>query len=156
MAFTRNCFNFVETGTVKFMLKICILQSAFMLVFCNPLWSQVALPPQGDSGSDSSYIETHVSGAKSDVMLPTAFSPNGDGVNDVYHVILDNGVELVSFSIFNRWGELVFQTADPSEGWDGWFRSGIQPVGTYMYFISYRIPEDAILHSKRGTFTLIR
>jgi gliding motility-associated-like protein len=56
-----------------------------------------------------------------DVWVPSAFSPNGDGQNDVLYV-RGQCIETVEFRVFNRWGECVFKTDDPLVGWDGVWR----------------------------------
>lgn len=69
------------------------------------------------------------------VDLPDVFTPNGDGINDKVFV-KGWGIEsLVSFSIYNRWGEQVFQTADMNEGWDGTYKGKIQSPDSYAYIV---------------------
>jgi gliding motility-associated-like protein len=86
---------------------------------------------------------------------PTAFTPNDDGHNDVFRLLLQPGVRQVSLSIFNRWGKCVF-TADPyAAGWDGRYRGEDQEVGVYVFTGIIRLPngqEQAI----RGQFSLLR
>jgi gliding motility-associated-like protein len=55
----------------------------------------------------------------SNYVLPNVFSPNGDGVNDIYQPLRTSYVEKVSMKIFNRWGLQVFETEDPDINWDG-------------------------------------
>ena len=68
------------------------------------------------------------------VYIPNTFTPDGDGVNDLFKVI---GSDLYNkdfiFTIFNRWGEIVFEGNSPDEGWDGTFRGKNCPIGTYVY-----------------------
>lgn len=68
--------------------------------------------------------------------LPNAFSPNGDGFNDVFKIDKATFVQF-SLSIFNRWGALVFQTTDPTIGWDGNFNNKPAGAGAYVYQIRY-------------------
>ena len=67
------------------------------------------------------------------IFAPNAFSPNGDGLNDIFNVKA-NGIEEFSMSIYSRWGEMIFFTNDIGEGWDG----KDAPVGTYVYYIAYK------------------
>jgi gliding motility-associated-like protein len=67
-----------------------------------------------------------------DVVFPTAFSPNGDGKNDVYKAV-SNGVKSLRLTIFNRWGELVFESDNINEGWNGIYKGDIQPLDVYVY-----------------------
>jgi gliding motility-associated-like protein len=69
----------------------------------------------------------------SSIDVPTAFTPNGDGVNDVVYVAGWGIKKLLYFKIFNRWGELVFETDDITVGWDGTYRSVPQNTETYVY-----------------------
>jgi gliding motility-associated-like protein len=67
-----------------------------------------------------------------EIFVPTAFSPNGDGQNDFLSIINRGLAGLDEFSIYNRWGELVFSTNDPDQGWDGTYKGEPQPTGTYV------------------------
>jgi gliding motility-associated-like protein len=67
--------------------------------------------------------------------VPNAFSPNNDGVNDCFGIRNWGNVTLRDFSIYNRWGQKVFQTTNPSQCWDGTFQGEQQPVGGFVYVI---------------------
>jgi gliding motility-associated-like protein len=89
------------------------------------------------------------------VDVPSAFTPDGDGVNDVIYV--DGwGIEtLKMFRIFNRWGEVVFESSDIKIGWNGNYKFSPQPSDTYVYQV------DGVFYggedfTKSGTITLIR
>lgn len=88
------------------------------------------------------------------IRVPTAFSPNGDGINDVFSV--GDGI-FVSFEmlIYNRWGALVFRSTSPSQGWQGSFDGLPSPIGTYTYKITFKNADNVPI-SKSGTFVLIR
>ncbi len=66
------------------------------------------------------------------VAIPTGFSPNGDGSNDELHV-LGGPFRDVDFRVYNQWGNLVFSTTNPDEGWDGTYKGVKQPGGVYVY-----------------------
>jgi len=73
------------------------------------------------------------------LLLPTAFTPNGDGLNDNYGITNPNSVEeLVSFEIFDRWGGRMFFTTNPFDRWNGAFRGEIVNPGVYLYRIEFR------------------
>jgi gliding motility-associated-like protein len=76
--------------------------------------------------------------------VPNAFSPNGDGVNDTWEVFFPTAVQILDFraSVFDRWGNLVFQSADPDVAWDGMFRSRPLPSGVYIYQIEVEYVDD--------------
>jgi gliding motility-associated-like protein len=66
------------------------------------------------------------------VAIPTGFTPNDDGDNDVLHV-LGGPFSEVDFKIYNEWGNLVYSTTDPNAGWDGTYKGQPQPGGVYIY-----------------------
>ena len=68
------------------------------------------------------------------VAIPNVFTPNNDGQNDVLYLLSVGVEELIEFKIFNRWGEVIFETQDKKEGWDGTFKSKPQEVGNYAYY----------------------
>jgi gliding motility-associated-like protein len=69
------------------------------------------------------------------IELPDAFSPNGDGVNDFVYVRGWGIEKLISWKIFNRWGELVFETSDINQGWNGQYKGEFQMADTYSYIV---------------------
>lgn len=88
--------------------------------------------------------------------IPTAFSPNGDGTNDVYHFFGKNlgGAEFY-FRIFDRWGKMVFYTTQSAFEWDGRYGGSICPPGIYNYRLEY-IDSDLKRHEKTGFIYLMR
>ena len=72
------------------------------------------------------------------VHVPNTFSPNNDDINDVFLPVVSGGVENYEFEIFDRWGELIFTTSDPTAGWDGSVKSTIAQEGVYVWKINYR------------------
>jgi len=90
-----------------------------------------------------------------DIWLPNAFTPNGDGVNDLFRVLGSlNKIDDFELSIFNRWGEIVFRATDKVKGWDGTFKDTEQGTGTYAYVMSYAIEGQHYL--QKGNFHLLR
>lgn len=73
------------------------------------------------------------------IFLPNAFSPNGDGINDQFRPILPVSCIRKGYrmEIFNRWGQLVFRTYNPLEGWDGLQRNQTADAGVYFYYVGY-------------------
>ncbi len=91
--------------------------------------------------------------------LPTAFSPNFDGVNDILSakalgVNLHNVVNSFVLKIFNRWGKLIFETTDIDAGWDGTYNAKEQPVGTYVFYLEATTPDESVF--KKGNISLLR
>ena len=89
------------------------------------------------------------------IFVPNAFTPNGDGLNDVFKMVNVRNEQLLEFKVFNRWGTILFSTKDAQEGWDGTFRQNMQPYGVYGYVIRIKYP-DNIIETYKGTVTLIR
>jgi gliding motility-associated-like protein len=90
--------------------------------------------------------------------VPNTFTPNGDGVNDYFlpRQLLSKGVVAFKMSVFNRWGQDIFQTtALDGRGWDGNFNGKPQPMGVYVYLIDATLKSGA--HEKyQGNVTLMR
>ncbi|WP_162303814.1 Ig-like domain-containing protein [Paracnuella aquatica] len=90
-----------------------------------------------------------------DVFVPTLFSPNGDGINDVLRL---NAVALRSlnaFRIYNQWGKQVFSTNNLNEGWDGTFGGQVQPMATYTWVLS-GVDKNGKPITRSGSVTLAR
>jgi len=88
------------------------------------------------------------------VAIPTGFTPNADGKNDVLHV-LGGPFKEVTFKIFNEWGNEVFATTDPAIGWDGTYKGKPQPGGVYIYTVVGTTVEDKAVKLS-GNVTLLR
>jgi len=74
------------------------------------------------------------------VTMPNIFTPNGDGINDVFGPVggtLNDYFTRYSLQIFNRWGQLLFESAKPTNRWDGRVRNGPAPTGVYYYLLGY-------------------
>lgn len=93
--------------------------------------------------------------APSDFLVPTAFSPNGDGVNDLFHP-LNKNLQKLNFEVYNRWGEKVYQTSDPREGWDGVYEGVQQELGVYVWKSEYQLLGAAKSKTASGNVTLVR
>ena len=90
------------------------------------------------------------------ILLPTAFTPNGDGVNDIFRIVkYFNLKRLDAFNIYNRWGELVFSTSDINQGWDESLNSRPQPTSTFVWIVK-GIDYDDQEFTQKGNVTLVR
>ncbi len=86
----------------------------------------------------SAYDSVIVKVTKTDkpvFLLPNAFTPNKDGINDCFGIKHWGNVTIRDFSIFNRWGEKVFSTKNPRDCWDGMYKGKLQPAGNFVYII---------------------
>ncbi|MFT4202969.1 MAG: gliding motility-associated C-terminal domain-containing protein [Chitinophagaceae bacterium] len=86
---------------------------------------------------------------------PSAFTPNGDGKNDIFKIQTDVAVSSYILRIFNRYGQLVFQTQRSDQGWDGRMGKEVQPTGTYAYEIVAKSNFCGEFY-KKGIIVLIR
>ena len=86
--------------------------------------------------------------------VPNAFSPNGDNVNDVIKVE-GYGIVQLSFRIYNRWGELVYEGFDQNEGWDGNFKGTAQEMEVYTYVVD-AVLLDGSRQLLKGNISLLR
>jgi gliding motility-associated-like protein len=87
--------------------------------------------------------------------IPNAFTPNGDGINDVFRPLLFGDVSSFKFEIFNRWGQKVFFTTKLMEGWNGNVNGILQNAGTFVWACTYQLKGNAVQH-KKGTVVLVR
>ncbi len=92
---------------------------------------------------------------KGNIMVPSAFSPNGDGKNDVFKVANLTFQKVVEFKVFNRWGEEVYVGDGSSAGWDGTWNGQPQAVGVYHYLIRVAFP-DGQYETYTGDVTLVK
>jgi gliding motility-associated-like protein len=106
----------------------------------------------GCQDSDSGIVRVDPT---TSIFLPTAFTPNGDNVNDYFNPGNLTTQRVVEFRIFNRWGEQVFSSNTNAPGWDGSLNGVPQPSGTYNYLLRTTLP-DGNIENYKGDFTLIR
>ena len=90
-----------------------------------------------------------------DIMMPTGFTPNGDGLNDIFKVKYPFPVKQFYLAVYDRWGEKVFETNKISEGWDGTLKGLPTPQGTYVWIISFTDINNKQQQLK-GLVTLLR
>ena len=87
--------------------------------------------------------------------IPNAFTPNGDGINDHFKIRVTGYFKSDGLKIFNRWGQLVFETRDLSNEWDGTIKGNPLAIGTYYWVIEGLDVEGKRLR-RSGSVTLIR
>jgi gliding motility-associated-like protein len=119
----------------------------------------VTLTVASDSGCTAVFSDTIVIEPcpESDIFgpaLPTAFSPNGDGKNDLL-IVRGGPFKSFEFRIFNEWGNQLFITNDASQGWDGTYKGEDQPVGNYVWIIICETA-DNIQYKLAGEVLLLR
>jgi gliding motility-associated-like protein len=85
--------------------------------------------------------------------VPDAFSPNNDGNND--KLFVRGSIKDFTFSVYNRWGELVFKTQNQSTGWDGLFRGKELDAGIFVYYLT-GVDTAGNTINKKGNITLVK
>ena len=113
------------------------------------IWVEVE--KDGCFGYDTIFISEH---PHCTIVVPSAFSPNGDGRNDILYVRGDGFTEF-ELQIYNRFGEMVFQTKNNNIGWGGTFKGQKQEVDVYIYFLKGRCVDGHQVVNK-GNVTLLR
>jgi len=99
----------------------------------------------------------------SQVFIPTAFSPNRNGINESFRPVT-GGIVLLDYKmiIYSRWGQKMFESDDYQSGWNGTLNGIIVPSGSYAYFITYKIADPAnstgsgTLSKLRGMVTVVK
>lgn len=87
--------------------------------------------------------------------IPNAFSPNNDQLNDILYVEGRAGISVMDLRIYNRWGELVFETTNPQSGWDGTYKGIQQEIDSYAYIFSATLVSGRTIKGQ-GNVTIIR
>ncbi|HUQ67450.1 MAG TPA: T9SS type B sorting domain-containing protein [Flavitalea sp.] len=90
---------------------------------------------------------------KTVIFVPTAFSPDGNGMNDILRPLGEMG-SLEYFKVFNRWGQLIFETKDKGAGWNGKFKNVDQPSDTYTWFMAGTGKDGKPLKNSGKTFLI--
>jgi gliding motility-associated-like protein len=86
--------------------------------------------------------------------FPSAFTPNNDGKNDLFKILNAYNLQQYELVIYNRWGQKIFQTKDPSIGWDGVFGGRSQNAGIYVWYSNFK--RNGMQTNLKGTLILIR
>ena len=107
-------------------------------------------------GNSSDSINIYYEDCNCTPFVPTAFSPNNDGLNDVLKPISNCSFSDYNFQVFNRYGARIFNSNNEMEGWDGKHNEKPSPQGSYGYYLHYVISGSNLDHYKRGSFILIK
>jgi len=107
---------------------------------------------EGCIGKDTLVIKVYKG---PEVYVPNAFTPNNDGHNDLFRLVAPGIKTLYFLKVFNRWGQLVFETSNLKKGWDGRTNGQLQPAGAYVWMLKAEDQDNRSI-SKKGTLMLIR
>ena len=87
--------------------------------------------------------------------VPSAFTPNGDGRNDLFRPLLFGRVQHYHFAVYNRWGTAIYQATDRQKGWDGKLAGRPLEAGVFVWTCTYQL-EGRAVQTEKGTVTLVR
>ncbi len=104
------------------------------------------------SASDDVKLEETVC----EIFIPSAFTPNGDGLNDRFQIIGAAYIKDFTMQIFNRWGKIIYETNNPWQGWNGLHAGLQQPAGLYVYRIKFINTQTGEKNMQKGNVILVR
>ena len=113
------------------------------------------LSEDGCIAQDTMKVETRVDCITEDFFVPNMITPNGDGANDHFYIQTASDFSVRWLRIYDRWGEMVFQTNDLSKRWDGSFKGKALNPGVYVYYLEVYCPDNQP-YQKFGNITLIK
>ncbi|MEI6694665.1 MAG: gliding motility-associated C-terminal domain-containing protein [Bacteroidota bacterium] len=90
------------------------------------------------------------------IWIPNSFTPNGDGLNDVFKIETMGAFSKFQMLIYNRWGGLVFESTDANMGWDGKYMGNEANSGVYSYCLNYVEKDNKLEKQLKGKLTLVR
>ncbi|HEY1202706.1 MAG TPA: T9SS type B sorting domain-containing protein, partial [Niastella sp.] len=108
---------------------------------------------KGCTGTDTVKVRIFKTGA--DIFVPSAFTPNSDGRNDVIRPVMAGIAKLTFFRVYNRWGQLVFNTSEVNKGWDGMIGGAKQSSQNFVYMVQ-AVDYTGNTIVNRGSFVLLR
>ena len=133
-------------------------------------WSDGFMKPQREISSPGTYdvrafnacsedeksFTVKIEKCPCDIFVPSGFTPNHDGRNDQFKPVVQCAAKNYRFKIFNRYGNLLFETNELNKGWDGEYKNNMLPTGVYVWILEYRNPNDNQITRKHGSVALIR
>ncbi|QIP11541.1 gliding motility-associated C-terminal domain-containing protein [Spirosoma aureum] len=113
---------------------------------------------QNECATVTDSIEISYGACDCVLYTPDLFTPNGDGLNDVFLAYSCGDITINSLSIFNRWGELIYTTSQAPFQWDGYFNGAVCQIGVYTWRIQYQLSQHHVVKpgQKQGSISLLR
>jgi gliding motility-associated-like protein len=145
-----NMYNYLWSPA--FGLSNGNISNPVAIISTQQLYSVEVTTPEGCKGNASVLLKVFLG---PDIYVPTGFTPNGDGKNDILKITVVGIRQFDFFRIYNRFGQMVFETKDPAVGWEGRFRFANQPTGAYIFNVQ-GITDKGMLIRKKGTIILAR
>jgi gliding motility-associated-like protein len=116
---------------------------------------QLSVTDQNGCIGKESVIVAEKPDCPSNIYIPNAFTPNSDGLNEQFRPIIKGVLEKYAFTIYNRFGQVIFSTNDQSLAWDGRFKGQVEPGDIYVWYCNYQF-KDKPMKTEKGTVTLVR
>ncbi len=107
-------------------------------------------------GSYTDAVQISILNTYCNIAIPSAFTPNNDGINDVFKPIIGCELPNYLFRVYNRWGQLLFETTDSKQGWNGIFNGQNEPLSVFDYYLSFYDVCQQKQQFMKGNVTLIR
>ncbi|HNC33285.1 MAG TPA: gliding motility-associated C-terminal domain-containing protein, partial [Bacteroidia bacterium] len=114
----------------------------------------VTLTVKDEFGCENSFTKNISVTVAHDLFLPSAFTPNSDGINDIFR-LKGSGFVSADMLILDQWGQLIFRTNNAVVGWDGSVKGNLAPNGTYSYIVKIKLNDgsDKVL---KGNISIIK
>ncbi len=122
------------------------------ITFSGPIYLKV-ISDFGCVGNDTVDVNVQPCCA---LYMPNAFTPNGDGKNDIFHILTIGHHDIRNFRIANRWGQVVFETTNELQGWDGKYNGVPQDMDTYFWYVDYICQPSGKEMKEQGEVYLVR
>jgi gliding motility-associated-like protein len=106
------------------------------------------------NGCYAGWNEITIKDGACDVYFPNAFTPNGDGKNESFKILTDLLLPGYHLTIYNRWGQKVFETNNPSKSWDGTWNGKVQPIGVFVWYCTFK--KSGIQTALKGSVALLK
>jgi len=144
----------VPSGTTSFTDTVDPEEEAESNVCYHVIANAEVVLPNGNVETIQSFSNTHCVEQLSSILAPNAFAPQG--INQIFKPLVIFG-ETVDYQllIYNRWGELLFETKDQDQGWNGKYKGKVQPMGAYVFHVKITQGSGRVVQ-KKGVFTLLR
>ena len=158
IAITGKPHQLMASGGVSYLwspatnLDNPFIQNPLATLYNDTYFRVIVTDVIGCKGSDDVFVKVYNGPT---YYVPNAFSPNGDGLNDIFRPIPSGIKRTDYFIVYNRYGEIVFQTSKWLEGWDGRYRGKEALAGTYVWIIKGTDINGKVVEMK-GTVTLVR
>ncbi|MEY2916532.1 MAG: hypothetical protein RIS73_246, partial [Bacteroidota bacterium] len=111
---------------------------------------------QNGCGKDTAQMNVIFESCPCALLLPNAFTPNGDGINDNFRPLHACDMQDYSMTVFNRYGEKIYYSKDPLESWNGKLKGNLLNMGGYVWKVTYTKISTKQVIQKQGTVLLLR